>query len=46
MSEETKQPTAEETPQDQQAAEQETAGAEQTAREPEEKPGKSKKKKE
>ena len=46
MSEATKQPTAEETPQDQQAAEQETAGAEQTAREPEEKPGKSKKKKE
>ena len=35
MSEETKQPTAEETPQDQQAAEQETAGAEQTAPEQE-----------
>ena len=46
MSEETKQPTAEETPETQTEAEQETAKAEQTAQEPAEKTGKSKKKKE
>ena len=46
MSEETKQPTAEETPETQTEAEQETAKAEQTAQEPAEKAGKSKKKKE
>ena len=46
MSEENKQPTAEETPETQTEAEQETAKAEQTAQEPAEKTGKSKKKKE
>ena len=46
MSEETKQPTGEETPETQTEAEQETAKAEQTAQEPAEKTGKSKKKKE
>ena len=46
MSEERKQPTAEETPETQTEAEQETAKAEQTAQEPAEKAGKGKKKKE